>query len=276
MPETEENSLWKIVSTADIISHTKVSSQSHWSYELNPLVRHKEGHNVTDNLQMLKGNNYNWPVIHKYYSLIGIFEDLTVLEVNSTGLVHHCNQYGVTFIIPEGAVEGTATVWFGVTLLSDKFKFKDDFIPVSPIVWTYINCHLLKPAELFIPHHIDVSNLEDPDNHLFLLTADDESFLRNSVFTFKQNNDYQVMIESNLVQILASHFCSNCIAVKGNTHRNIPRKYLMAQTNKREDDCFFVDFIFLYQQKGCMKVSINLFSILMYSSTHVDGTGTIS
>ena len=60
-----------------------------------------------------------------------------------------------------------------MTLLSDKFKFKD-FFPVSPIVWTYINSQLLKPAEN--PHHIDVYNTVHPENELHLLTADDEFF----------------------------------------------------------------------------------------------------
>ena len=59
---------------------------------------------------------------------------MTVLEFTATGLVHHCSQYGVTLIIPEGAIEGTATVWFGVTLLSNKFKFKDNSVPVSPVL----------------------------------------------------------------------------------------------------------------------------------------------
>ena len=39
-----------------------------------------------------------------------IFENLTVLELITTGLVHHCSEYEVTVIIPEGAIEGTATV----------------------------------------------------------------------------------------------------------------------------------------------------------------------
>ena len=180
---------------------------------------------------------------------------MTVLELTATGLVHHCSEYGVTLIIPEGAVEGTATVWFGVTLLCDKFKFGDDFVPVSPIVWTYINRQLMKPAELYIPHHIDVSNMENPSDHLYLLTADDETFLRNSVFTFKLNSEYHMTIESNIVKILTSHFCSNCIATKGQTYNELPKRYLIARADKREGDALFVDYIFLYQVSGCVQVS---------------------
>ena len=182
-----------------------------------------------------------------------------MLEVTDTGLVHHCSQYGVTLIIPAGAVEKTSTVWFGVTLLNNKFKFKDDFIPVSPIVWTYINCQLLKPAKLFIPHHIDVSKKEDPENQLYLLTADDESFIRNGTFAFKRNHENQVIIESTLVKIFASHFCSNCVATTGNSHNKIPKRYLIARADKKVDDVVFVEFSFLYQQPGCVKVRFIIF-----------------
>ena len=184
---------------------------------------------------------------------------MIVLEFSATGLVHHCSQYGVTLIIPKGAIEGTATVWFGVTLLSDKFKFGDDFVPMSPIVWTYINCQLMKPAELYIPHHIDVSNMKVPNNQLYLLTADDETFIRNGVFLFKQNRENQMIIESNLFKILTSHFCSNCIAATSNSHNKIPKRYLIARADKKVDDDVFVEFSFLYQQPGCLKVSFIIF-----------------
>ena len=188
---------------------------------------------------------------------------MTVLEATTTGLVHHCIQYGVTLIIPEGAVEGTATIWFGVTLLSDKFHFKDDLIPVSPIVWTYINYQLMKPAELYIPHHIDVSNMMHPENELCLLTADDEFFIRNGMFAFKPIHENQVIIESTLVKIVALHFCSNCVATTSNSHRKIPKRYLIARADKKVDDDVFVDFSILYQQPGCMKVSFIIFKCIV-------------
>ena len=87
-------------------------------------------------------------------------------------------------IVPEGAVDTNANIWIGVNFFNDKFKFKDDFISVSPIVWAYINCQLIKPAELYISHYIDVANMKDPNNQLYLLTAD-ESFLRDKVFLLK-------------------------------------------------------------------------------------------
>ena len=178
-----------------------------------------------------------------------------MLPVDATGLIHHCSRFGVTLIIPEGAIEQTATVRFGVCLLSDKFKFEGDFIPVSPIVWVYIDCQLIKPAELYIPHHIDVSNVKDPNSQLVLLTADEKSFIRDNVFTFKQCHEHEVTIESTSVKIHGSHFCTNCIAVTKNKYKKIPKRYLIIQADKILDDgSLFVDFCLLYQQEKCKEV----------------------
>ena len=179
-----------------------------------------------------------------------------MLPVDATGLIHHCSQFGVTLIIPEGAIEQTATVRFGVCLLSDKLKFEGDFIPVSPIVWVYIDCQLIKPAELYIPHHIDVSNVKDPNSQLVLLTADEKSFIRDNVFTFKQCHEHEVTIESTLVKVVTHCLSSNCIAIKSNTYRDIPKRYLIARADKKEDDVLFVEFSFIYQQKVFKKVSL--------------------
>ena len=180
-----------------------------------------------------------------------------MLEVTTSGLVHHCIQYGVTLIIPEGAIEHTANIWFGVCLFSDKFKFEDDYIPVSPIVWIYINCQLIKPAELYIPHHIDVSNMKDTNNQLYLLTADDEDILINDVFNFKQNYEYEVTVESTLVKVDTCHFCSNCIGVDRKEYHRVPKQYLIRRADKIEDNghTVLVDYCLLYQQKKCGEVN---------------------
>ena len=142
-------------------------------------------------------------------------------------------------------------------MFSDKFKFEDDYIPVSPIVWIYINCQLIKPAELYIPHHIDVSNMKDTNNQLYLLTADDESFRSDKIFTFKQNHEYQVTIESILVKVRTLHFCSNCIGVKRTEYSIIPKQYLIIRADKLLDNehTLLVDYCLLYLQKICKEVS---------------------
>ena len=184
---------------------------------------------------------------------------LTELSVDATGLTYHSSQYGITMIVPEGAVETKATIWIGISFVSDKFKFEDDFVPLSPVVCVYINSQLTKPAELYIPHHIDVSNMKDANNQLFLLTADDESFLRDKVFTFKINQEVTITIESMLVKIFSPRFYSNCIAIKSRAYREIPKRYLIAKAERRLPDySLLVDLCFLFERKICKEVGDNL------------------
>ena len=184
---------------------------------------------------------------------------LTEVPVDATGLIYHSSQYGVAMIIPEGAVKTKAILSIGVCFVSEKFKFEDDFVPVSPVVWAYINCQLTKPAELYIPHHIDVSNMERPNSQLYLLTADDESFLKDKLFTFNHNQEIKMTIESMLVKFRPPHFCSNCIAIKGQAYTKIPKRYLIAKMEQRLlDHSLLIDLCFLFEQKICKEVCDNL------------------
>lgn len=185
--------------------------------------------------------------------------------MDANGLEYQSSQYGVTIIVPEGAVNKMATLWFGVCLFNKKFKFPDHFVLVSPFVWAYIDAKLTKPIELNIPHHIDVSNMVDPTNQLFLLTADDEPFMKDKVFTFKCNHEYRITIESTSVKVLAPHLCTDCIAVNGREYRKIPKQYYMAKATKSTDDSMLVDFCFLYRQPVCIEVCCNMCIYYLYS-----------
>ena len=179
-----------------------------------------------------------------------LFKEITELTVDSSGLVYHCSQYGVTLIIPEGAVQQPTIVLYGACLLSDKFKFESDYIPVSPIVWIYIDSQLMKPAELYIPHHIDTTKMSERDinDNIFLLTAED--------WDFTQNSEIDVEINSLLAKIATTHFCSNCIATYGEKYREIPKRYSIARADKVDEHrTLIVEFIFIYQQNGCKRVS---------------------
>ena len=114
----------------------------------------------------------------------------------------------------------------------------------------------MKPAELYIPHHIDVSNMEG--HNLYLLTADDESLLRDKLFTFNRNQNVKVTIECMLTKLCPPHFCSNCIAIKGEACGQIRKRYLIAKVERKLSDSLLVDLCFLFQQKKCKEVGDNL------------------
>ena len=171
--------------------------------------------------------------------------------MTSTGLIHHCSQYGVTLIIPEGAVQQPANVWFGACLYGHKINF-GDYVPVTPIVRVHVDTELKKPAELYLPHHVDDT---DPvtRSKLTLLTADDDL---QSELSFTTNSKEFVMdFQSGLCKISGNHFCSSCIAFE-KTNQSIKRKYMVAMAEKQGVNMtFHVELCVFPSQKGCTEVS---------------------
>ena len=173
---------------------------------------------------------------------------MTRLTVTSAGLRHHCSQYGATLIIPEGAVQQPANVWFEACLYSDKFNF-GDYVPVTPIVRVHVDTELMKSAELYLPHHVDDT---DPvtRSKLTLLTADDDP---HSELSFTVISKECVMnVQSGLCKI-SGHFCSRCVAVKM-TDQSIKKKYMIAMAEKQENMIFRVEFCIFFSQIACIKV----------------------
>lgn len=181
--------------------------------------------------------------------LSDIFGKLEKVPVHSNGLVHYRYQYGVTLIIPEGAVKQSATVWIGACLYSDKFEFEDDYVPVTPIVWVYIDCELYLPVELHFPHYIDVEKMSNSDG-FFLLKADD-----NNSFKFSIYRPADITVESKFFKATIPSFCSECIAIKKMNYQSIPKRYQIARVDKEIDDqTLEVDFCFLFERLDCRKV----------------------
>ena len=196
----------------------------------------------------LTSKNY----IISYTTNIGAFDgEVTVLSVNNSGLIYHCNQYGVTLIIPEGAVQQSGTVWFKACLFSDKFKF-GDYIPVTPIVWVYTDMKLIKPAELYLPHHIYIEQPETK-SELVLLTADDK--FDGDKLLFFVNNKHKMEVESTLCKTYCHHFCSSCVAVDEALYNGFQKHYMLAVAKKQKNDTtLLMHFCIFPLQLKCKKV----------------------
>ena len=180
------------------------------------------------------------------------FGALQKLSLDRSGLVYHCSQYGVTLIIPEGAVQESATVWFGACLFSDKFKF-GDYVPVTPIVWVHIDGKLDKSAELYIPHDVAISSDINLPKFTVLTAHDDDC---SDVISFQENYGLQAESTSGLqiFKILSPHFCSNCVAVQKREYKPISRRYLIARADRKNGNELLIQLIFLCQQQGCTEV----------------------
>ena len=147
------------------------------------------------------------------------------MSFDENGLFYHSYKYGVTIIIPPGAVQQPCVLQFGACLLLPHFRSSDSFIPVSPFVWIHIDSLLSKPAELYIPHYVDVSSDEDKKNLCLLNT-------KNNFEVFTADKVAQVSFSPTLARILTTHFCSLCAAAK-----NPPQKrYALLYAEKELDD----------------------------------------
>ena len=181
---------------------------------------------------------------------------MTGLPVDSSGLSYHCNKYGTTLIIPEGAIQELGTVWFGACLYGDKFDF-GDYIPVTPIVWVYIDQELMKPAELYLPHHVDVTT-QSSKSKLVLLTADDEAFFRKGSFMFGSTDKSKMEVEAALCKIYCNHFCSHCVGVDKIAYEDTDKQCMLAVAKKQEDDItLLVHFCIFPFQPACKKVCMH-------------------
>ena len=123
----------------------------------------------------------------------------------------------------------------------------------------------MKPAELYIPHHIDTTKMPERDinDNIFLLTAED---VHQDYLNFTQNSTINVEINSLFAKIATTHFCSNCIATNGKKYRETPKRYSIARADKVDDEGILtVEFIFIYQENGCKKVSFIFEYIITYT-----------
>ena len=113
----------------------------------------------------------------------------------------------------------------------------------------------MKPAELYIPHHIDTTKMPERDinDNIFLLTAED---VHRDYLNFTQNSTINVEINSLFAKIATTHFCSNCIATYRKKYREIPKRYSIARADMvDEEGTLIVEFIFIYQGGYCQTVS---------------------
>uniref|UniRef100_A0A1X7USI1 Death domain-containing protein n=1 Tax=Amphimedon queenslandica TaxID=400682 RepID=A0A1X7USI1_AMPQE len=193
---------------------------------------------------------------------LSIYGNLTVLPVDSDGLLYHYDKYGITLIIPEGAVQESANVWFGACLYGHKFDF-GDYVPITPIVWVYINQELMKPAELYLPHHVDVTT-QSSKSKLALLTADDETFYRKGVFMFTSNDDSEIKVEAALCKIYCNHFCSHCFGVNKIAYEDTDKKCQLAVAKKPNDATLLVHVCICPFQPACKKVVEDQYKELGY------------
>ena len=173
--------------------------------------------------------------------------------LDENGLFYHSYEYGITIIIPPGAVQQQCTLRFGSCLVLPHFISNGSFIPVSPFVRIDIDIVLLKPAELYIPHYADISSDKDKKK-LFVLSTEDNTSEKEDPFIFTVNTEASVSFSPTLATIHTKHFCSTCIATKSKNPP--PKRYHLLCAEKRvENGGLHVDICIMYHIK-CLEVII--------------------
>ena len=180
------------------------------------------------------------------------FNEIFKTSFDENGLFYHSYEYGITIIIPPGAVQQQCILQFGACLILPHVRFNDSYIPVSPFVWIDIDKELLKPAELYIPHYVDINYGEE----LYLLTSDKKSSEIEEPFIFAVNTKAYTSFSSTLARICTMQFCSLCIATKG---ENPPRKryHLLVAEKELEDGSLHIVICIMYSFY-CLQVKIKI------------------
>ena len=169
------------------------------------------------------------------------------MSFDENGLFYHSYKYGVTIIIPPGAVLKPCTLQFGACLLLPHFRSNESFIPVSPFVWINIDSLLSKPTELYIPHYVDVSS-EEVNKNLCLLNTKDNF----EVFT--ADKVAQVSFSPTLTRVITTHFCSLCVAAKTPPQK---KHYLLYAEKDIADGSLYADICIMYSVK-CLQVIMTI------------------
>ena len=175
-------------------------------------------------------------------------DQVNEISFNQEGLFYHLYQYGITIVIPEGAVQEAATLQIGASLMLTGFKCEGSYEPVSPFVWVHTEPVLTKPAELYIPHYAIADSTEDKRKLCLLTRGDGENaeFKANKVIDSKKVK----ILSAKLFKVSATHFCTICLASKESTKR-----YHIVYATKKLDNgnTVHVDVCVLYSYH-CMKV----------------------
>jgi hypothetical protein len=114
-------------------------------------------------------------------------------------------------------------------------------------VWVHTSHELIKPAELYIPHHVDITDMENPQQKMFLMTKEDD--FATSASLIKPNKFFK--IAETQVEITALHFCSFCLLTKSADYSTLTKRYFIARADKKEPNGeHLVDFAVIFQSPG--------------------------
>ena len=182
------------------------------------------------------------------------------IPFDEKGLFCRLNEYGATIIIPEGAVQGPATLQFEASMTLTDFRSDVPCEPVSPFIWLHTDSALTKPAELDIPH-FTVADTDEDKMNLCLITRGHEQDA-----AFKVNNILEVQTFTTFVKIRATHFCTVCLA---STSKPKKRYLLVYATKEQPNGALHVDISVLYSHYCLQVCDIYIYNIYLHYHNNI-------
>ena len=141
--------------------------------------------------------------------------------VDSSGAMISSIEYGVTIIIPPGAIpEGTQIQVQVLCCFGGPFVLPKDYYLCSPVYIISPSIHLLKDIELWMVHHAYLSDPEDCSQMTFLTDAPSLETLdqgQPEEYHLRPIQGGRFSVHGVVGKVSLKHFCKKAIAAKSST-----------------------------------------------------------
>lgn len=196
-----------------------------------------------------------------FYECVGIYGQVTQLVLDKNGLMHHCNNFGVTLHVPKGAVQSKTELWIGIRMYDDgPINFHlGDYVPITPVVWLFCKAMICKPIELYLPHHVnlqakDVEQASDNYriNDIFpLLSAASGNLLELKKTTQGKHTVNGSMLFKYCTQLLNTI----CVSMTRDQFMEASKAFFLTQAiQSLSESTFIATFCVLFHQKSYAQV----------------------
>ena len=200
------------------------------------------------------------------------------LPVDSKGLTYNSPTDGFSITIPEGAVDSSVSLKYGVAPYGPfgPYEFEDGVQPVSAILSlcpTPADTEFLKPIQVTLTHFLSCDTSEDCDKIAFYKARHDDFSVEDGerVYQFKKVtdgkmvpfsyyvSDHMTKAKQGAVTLYTDHCCHYCISEHVSEDKTSKAKFCIYQAiPKRHDQSegFNIEYCVLYSLPTCKKVSI--------------------
>ena len=264
---------------ANTYTHINTHTHTHTQAHMHTYNTHKHTHTSTHSTQTHTHKHAHKHAhtrarvhTHKYKNSVYFtvikeeqcpFENSTIFSKSFTpeGGVMIIKEYGVTVIVPEGAIESSCIKIQAAANLFGPFIIPEDCRPVSPYVWISADYVFKKKLQIEIEHHADVASFKDTSQLCVLksscseCSAHDHHF-KTHIMTKWNINNYN--ISDTVCTLFSDHFCSYCLASKTDEIPDRIIAYHYLPHDYRSADSFKAELCFCYDLTICKNVCSNV------------------